>query len=756
MSNAPVANAGTAQPPVERRSDYAATAAYYVTRTTQPAAAGEQATPTTRTVTAEVSRSSVGNVTYPTDHELASKGALASLRHPPPSQYKDTAVERYISPQEVALSRAGSKAALRSVRDRAETLESRETATEQLLGDERRARMAATGAMATTHRKVESTTIREGRPDLSHAILAASTSHRVVREDQGVMETVEPTFDPAKVHQIAVARTQRDLGVSFPPRGSRDGATKEDTAHAAAVTMAKQMYSLLPQAREIAAVETSGQTGAQDHLTTGLEPGRQPVNLLSAAQKRVTERLAQIDDEQRSMRMYQSARTSPTPPSISSFRRRRLSTSDAETTSVARGYAPRTRLRRLTSKEDMNDVNGVSRLPNGDAVTKMAEKNAEDTMRNIDRDLYMYAGRPSPEVLREWERKANERAMAVKAPPTSTFGSRTGSQFEDNPHVRALARSRLQPTLAAMDDRVNQERARAIEKKLDEAHGQRYQKRQKEREVETMKLHTKLLGESPRAFKDLGDANDMVELTKQKTKKDVKAEKKKKEKKKEKKQKKDFKAKDHAEGEEKPPKEKTADKNEDERHAGLDGLPENKRSPPRSHVKQRGEGEPSKATEGAPASSSKKEKAEQSKPAESAAQRNEASTEAPPEAQPQQEAHHTASTGTSGGMGGPLSQWSTSNDGEAARPVEPEQPTPAESKRASKRFSLKGIFGRTGPRDTGTQGSFEVQRPTGSVARDAVEDEPSGAPVSIQPAVPSQRASQPGTVPRSSKFQEDL
>ena len=124
---------------------------------------------------------------------------------------------------------------------------------------------------------------------------------------------------------------------------------------------------------------------------------------------------------------------------------------------------------------------------------KMARKNADNTIDSIDRNLYLYSGRPSPAVLREWERKANERAMAVKATPTSTFVPMTGSNFEDNPQVREIARSRLQPRMAEIEDRVNRERAKALEKKLDKEHQKRYQKRQKEREVETTKAHNKLL-----------------------------------------------------------------------------------------------------------------------------------------------------------------------------------------------------------------------------------------------------------------------
>lgn len=102
---------------------------------------------------------------------------------------------------------------------------------------------------------------------------------------------------------------------------------------------------------------------------------------------------------------------------------------------------------------------------------------------------------------------------------------------------------------------------------------------------------------------------------------------------------------------------------------------------------------------------------------------------------------------------GTTDQWSTSNEGEEGGSVlvEPAEPTPAVPKRSPKRFW--GMFGRSSPRDTGKQGSFEVQKRT--AARDTVENGSSDAGPSVQPET-SQSEPQPGVIPRSSKFQEIL
>ncbi|EEP82985.1 predicted protein [Uncinocarpus reesii 1704] len=705
MSHAHFASTGVAETPVERGPSYATSAAYYVTRTTRrPLKEGEESpTATTAAAAAEAVRiqsetrkSGTGEEASPVDYELASKGAAASLRRP--SDQVDMNPERFITPEEAQLSRAGSKAALRTIRDRRETLES-EAVLEDIREKDRTSKMAATGAMATTHRRVDSGNVQEELPDLTNALSAASKSQQVVGEEQAVMQTVEPTFDPAKMHQVAVSKTQQNLAASFPPRGTQDETAKQDTLRAAAVTMAKQMYSLMPEAQEIAAAETSGGSNIRSQFIIGLDTGTHPKNLMLEAQKRVSLRLAQMDNEQQSTMIYHSARGSPRPPSITSFRRRLPSTSDAETSSFVRG-APRAPICTAHVREE---ANGVTRPP-GDTA--------------LNGNLYMYSGRPSPAVLREWERKINEREMAVKAPPTWSFVPMTGTKFEDNPYVRDVARSKLQPTLDVIDDRVIERRARVIEKKLGKAHEKRYQKRQREREVETMKVHNMLLKLARK------DGRSQT-----------------------KKQGEDLHDEDRKKGKKKVHKAEKIPEKEDE---GIDGVPADTHTAPRSRVDQDSALGPEMA-----AGPARKEEAEQVAPMEPVMQPNGTSRAAIPESTPQENVHQSGEPG----LPGVVSQWSTSNDGEPARPVEPEQQTPIppkQAKRTSNRFSLKTIFSRTTVRDTGKQGAFVVQKRTTAVARDGIENGASAAPMPAQPVVASLPEPQPGIVPRSSKFQEDL
>ncbi|KMU76680.1 hypothetical protein DIZ76_013878 [Coccidioides immitis] len=712
MSNAPLPRHDPRQGSVERGPDYATSAAHYVTRTTYRPIRGEKEAPR-RAAGSEASREQTGTrpravsgSEYAVAPELASKGAAASLRHPAEFQEVDPTTERLITAEEAKLSRAGSKAALRSARDRARTLESRETAPEELFESDQGARMAATGAMASTHRRTESASFQEGFPDLTHAISAASISHRTAQEEErGGME-------PSR--QVAFT--------SAPPQRAQDEAAKRNS-HAAAVIMAKQMYAVMPQARDMATFETSGYPGPVDPLLTGLDPSRPSVNLMSEAERRVAARLAQMDEEQKSVKAYHSARASPRPRSVSSARRRPQSVADMETSSFTRGHAQRTGFARYTLREEEN---GVASPVEDDAVMEMARKNADDTISAIDRDLYTYTGRPSPAVLREWERRVNERSMAVTAPPTSTFVPMTGSKFEDNPQVRALARSKLQPRLDEIDDRVNEKRAREIEKQLDEAQQKRYEQIQKERDVETLKVHSQLL-----------------KLEQKQAKKDAKSAKKKK---------KDSKGKGRDEAEEHPPEQ--GNPTEDAGYAGLDGGPEDKNAPPKSLIERERNGESSTAA----TKPIRREEAEQQASTDPARQPNGTSSEAVPDTAGPQQARQAEEPA----LGGIVSQWSTSNYGEmaqAAEPKQPVQPAAEPSKQSPNRFSLKSIFSRSGPRDTGNQGSFEApKRQMGSTAGDEIGHEPEEAP-EIQPSQPGQPADaepQPGITHRSSKFQENL
>lgn len=420
---------------------------------------------------------------------------MASLRHPPEIQDEMT-TEKLISSDGVGFSRAGSVAALRSARDRSETLDSRDMILEETLGQDQSSRKAATGAMATSHKRLESASIQEELPDLTQAMSAANTSHRVVREEETVVETVEPAYDPAKIHEVAIARTRDRLSTTNPSQSMPDETTKKNTQQAAAVTMAKQMYAARSQPRNMASTD-----GPQNRTAMRMAPNNvQPVDLMSVAQKRVSARLAQMDAENAPMMMYRSPRTSMPASEASPMVRRESTASDAETSSFTRSRPQRTRFR-STMRERTNDIGAPVEEKEEDILMKRAQQNAKITLDSIDHDVYMRSGRPPPTVLRRWEREVNERAMAVKAPPTSTFVPMQGSRFEDSPHVQAIARSRLQPRLAEIDDRVYEKRASALERQLDEEHERWYRSIQKEREAETMRANATILGGS--SFLDL-------------------------------------------------------------------------------------------------------------------------------------------------------------------------------------------------------------------------------------------------------------
>ncbi|KAI1976974.1 Eisosome assembly protein [Ophidiomyces ophidiicola] len=745
MSNGPPNLPSTNPVPLKRELGHASSTAYYVTRTTHrlrtdktdsraPAARSQAEKPAYphKTHGAPLNNK---NPLYMNDQDFAFKGAMASIRHRPQTQ--PIIADNLITPNEAKLSKAGSKAALQTAHNHTGTFETKATMAKKLLANDQGARKAATGAMVVTQ-KAEPRALQDELPDLSQALPAAFASQRAVKEEQVVTGHGEPQFDPVKIHQVAMIRTQQSLASSLPFRGTQDEATKKGVQKAAALTMAKQLYPTAPPAETPAELEASEHPGFLGQQMLPLESRRREVDLMSEAQKRVSLRLAKMDDEQRLSRMYQNPRPSSRPASIASSRGRRLSSGDAETSSFTRGSISRRGFARhsLRMTNGSHTVNGINDMhdntyaPEEDAVMKMARKRADNTLDIIDQNLYMRTGRPSPAVLREWERKANERAMAIRAPPTSTFISPAGTKLEDNPNVQALARTTLQPTLDAIDRGVDRKKSETFTKKIDSAREKEHRKTLKQREIETKKVHQKLLRIVRKEASGGWKQPRMTDVDGAKRKRRSEAE--------------------EALSLEEKRTQKTAGE-----QAAMNGSA--KAHPTlQSSVVSDTSGEPSRAGD-FPETPAQVERDVAQPTGQNATATQHPVVPAASAAAPLAEdsVHQEEPRQAGEGMGGIVRQWSTSNDGESLGRGKQKQPI--SSKRSSERFSFRGFFGRSAPADTGKQGSFEVQKRTEVLAAaEEAEAGPSSAPVSVDHPVPMEATPQSKTAPRGSRFQEDL
>lgn len=428
-----------------------------------------------------------------TGHDLASAGAAASLAHstqgiPRHGPQRRVSVrdqkmpERRLSRDEERLSSASSKAAFLAVRDSPTSLArapdeaaigarkdinglTRENTIEE---EDPGAMAAATGAMSDSRRRSQTApAVPDGNICRGQALTAASTCHRAYRDDEIPLETIDESINPGKLHDLAVAKTRRDLYGSRTRSGGFDEQARQRSLHAAAVTLAQQLYTVMPMAEEMAAAEVSG------FPSRGGEESDEAIrkrHLHHAAEKRATEQMAALNREQKLAR-------------------------DGEgSLSRSRSFLP-TRLKRRSASDTDAAHAGTERTWFGDDggedafLMAAAQRNVEATLHDIENDISMQTGKPSPEKKQEWQKLIHERSgvgrdsdSAVMAKVTSTGPA----VFDDDANVEYLARSNVRPTLDDINKRVKKKRVSDIEKELDARQRRRHSILVQRRERETL------------------------------------------------------------------------------------------------------------------------------------------------------------------------------------------------------------------------------------------------------------------------------
>ncbi|KAF3481681.1 uncharacterized protein GIQ15_04440 [Arthroderma uncinatum] len=464
-------SAPVASPKIDPDSeDAASAAALYVT---QPQRTGFRTSSGLRPTGSKRSSKDVGG------YDLASAGAAASYA----SRGSYAKQEQSNAPEPSSLDLSGasgeeplsaaSKAASKSLRDSGVSGLGDEPIKEK--GPD--ARTAATGAMSTSRRRVESMAdAPDGVSDLTGALSAATISHRGSQHGRPKTEkTVEFQITPKRAYNPAITNARREMYTSHPPVSVVvEEEQRRKALQTAAVSMAQQIYAIIPKTDDAKDMETSSYTMDE---TEEQAPRRQE------SQRRRGE--GESGGLAAGMRgnMYR-----PRSQYFAATKVRPLSSSTADS---GRYFGDRRRRSRRESR------NGKSQAEYDEAVMAAARKNVNRMMDNIDNHIYNYSSRPSPAMMKEWERTANERVLAHRESAAFDVGPeqlRGEERLVPPKNVEDVARARVRPALHNIDDRVAARKARKITDKLDEERHRRWVSVQRSRDKEAHEINKIIVG----------------------------------------------------------------------------------------------------------------------------------------------------------------------------------------------------------------------------------------------------------------------
>ncbi|KAI9839081.1 MAG: hypothetical protein M1837_002258 [Sclerophora amabilis] len=365
--------------------------------------------------------------------------------------------------------------------------------------------MAATGAMSGSRKRAGSTPVRTSTfPDsansAANALNAANIAHKPsVKKAATFGQTSDPmsSVDAARIHNIAKNKVSREMYTSHPPVALEvEERNKADTMHAAALVMAKQMYSSQQKAIDDASRirrhdshhAASSVHGRRLSASSTDDPGATPmsfVNLQEAARKLAGERLAKLNDEHASYRNYYGA----SPPAVRSSMRlktRRRASSDGHKIDDDEEQSRRIRSQMSLFNDKVAEVDLKKRQKDRDALMAAAQRNVQRSMTGMDEKVFAKTGKVTPAMMEGWEAKAKATAEAESKSRMVNHGKVDigGGKFLDQADVDLVATRNVQPVLDDINERAEKERARQEEIRLDQEYARQQAVNDKAREKE--------------------------------------------------------------------------------------------------------------------------------------------------------------------------------------------------------------------------------------------------------------------------------
>ena len=356
----------------------------------------------------------------------------------------------------------------------------------------RRAILAATGAMSGSRRRSGSSpNAVSSYPDsanfaanaLNAATVANRSSIRGDRSKSGASNASNTaTIAASKIHDAALTNMPREMYTSNPPVAPEvEERNKQAVLRAAAVSMAKQMYDIQQRTIEQAAeVDKSDSHYAansvhnRQHSVTSVDTGYQPLpqyaNLQEAAQRLAAERLAKLHDEHAAYRNYYGTNTPPQSRLSVRGRPRRRASSDGQPVKSDEQRSDQIRSEMSMFNDKLAQVDAKKRQSDRDALMAAAQKNVRASMHGMDERVFAETGKVSPNMMQEWEAKANIRAEADSRARMANHGRVHigGGKYLDQSEIDAIAATRVQPTLDEISEKAEAKRARDEQLRLEE------------------------------------------------------------------------------------------------------------------------------------------------------------------------------------------------------------------------------------------------------------------------------------------------
>jgi hypothetical protein len=359
--------------------------------------------------------------------------------------------------------------------------------------------LAATGAMSRSRKRAESTPIipRERYPDeanaVSNALSAATVSHS---QSQKRINAVSDSKGASPFTNMP-----REMFTSNPPvKPEVDERNRQDTLHASAVAMAKQMYTHQQKQIEQVSAAQSGAMAAHRRPSSAASSvdEAQPMrfhNLQEAAQKLAQERLAKLHDEHAKNREYRDYYGSTSTPSKLSIRgrvRRRASSDGSLDQDRAQSNKIRAQMSIFSS--NLTQVDEKKRQQDREALIAAAQRNVTKSLHGMDQKVFADTGKVAPSLLSEWEVKAHAAAQAKSDNRMENHGRIHigGGKFINQSEVDLVAARNVQPVLDEINEKAEAERERQAIIKLEQETQQRKTAEEKTREKERREIDRKL------------------------------------------------------------------------------------------------------------------------------------------------------------------------------------------------------------------------------------------------------------------------
>ncbi|KAK1835429.1 hypothetical protein QBC39DRAFT_161229 [Podospora conica] len=331
----------------------------------------------------------------------------------------------------------------------------------------------------------------------SNALSAATIAHR-------------PSPSPkAAVHPVggSVPFTvmDRKMYTSNPPvKPELDERQRNDTIHASAVAMAKQMYSR--QQTTINTTNANALARSSSFERHGKSTGatkEQPMvfdNLHEAAYRRAQERLAKLQEDHDRGRGFQDYYGSSVPQrsnKLGSFRnkltRRRSASDGVLLEDKKKSMQIRKQMTLFDSK--LAEVDEKKRLRDREALLATAHRNVQARLKDMDDKIQEETGWVQPSKRDDWEWKARVAAQARFDASRAEQERKVdlgGGKVMDKEAVEAIAAQRVQPLLDEINEKAELERERKMAEKAEEERKRMEEERDRVREKEIQEIHKQL------------------------------------------------------------------------------------------------------------------------------------------------------------------------------------------------------------------------------------------------------------------------